>query len=98
MAYRNDRIYSIVQKIEGSANVMGMPVDKVYEYLSNLALTKNMSFFNDFTKEVIGTGILLLIVFALRIITSRLVRRFASSNSYYRTSNKFSCQILTSAD
>lgn len=36
-----------------------------------------MSFFNDFTKEVIGSGILLLIVFALRIITSKLVRRFA---------------------
>jgi small-conductance mechanosensitive channel len=36
-----------------------------------------MSFFNDFTKELIGTGILLLLVFALRIITSRLVRRFA---------------------
>jgi septum formation protein len=26
-----------VSKILGSANVMGMPVDKVYEYLSNLA-------------------------------------------------------------
>jgi small-conductance mechanosensitive channel len=37
-----------------------------------------MSFFNDFTKELIGTGILLLLVFALRIITSRLVRRFAT--------------------
>jgi small-conductance mechanosensitive channel len=36
-----------------------------------------MSFFNDFTKEVIGTGVLLLLVFALRIIISRLVRRFA---------------------
>jgi hypothetical protein len=35
---------------------MGMPVDKVYEYLSNLALTKNMSFFNDFTKEVMELG------------------------------------------
>jgi small-conductance mechanosensitive channel len=36
-----------------------------------------MSFFNNFTKELIGTGILLLLVFALRIITTRLVRRFA---------------------
>jgi hypothetical protein len=33
--------------------------------------------FNDFTKEVIGTGVLLLLVFALRIIISSLVRRFA---------------------
>jgi small-conductance mechanosensitive channel len=36
-----------------------------------------MSFFNNFTKELIGTGVLLLLVFLLRIITSRLVRRFA---------------------
>jgi glycerol uptake facilitator-like aquaporin len=55
---------------------MGMPVDKVYDYLINNLREKNMSFFNDFTKEVIGTGVLLLLVFALRIISS-LVRRFA---------------------
>jgi small-conductance mechanosensitive channel len=36
-----------------------------------------MSFFNNFTKELIGTGVLLLLVFLLRIIISRLVRRFA---------------------
>jgi small-conductance mechanosensitive channel len=38
-----------------------------------------MAFFNDFTKETIGTGILLLLVIALRIITTKLVRRFATS-------------------
>jgi glycerol uptake facilitator-like aquaporin len=47
-----------------------------YDYLINNLREKNMSFFNDFTKEVIGTGVLLLLVFALRIISS-LVRRFA---------------------
>ena len=31
----------------------------------------------DFTKEIVGTGILLLVVFLLRIIVSKLVRRYA---------------------
>lgn len=38
-----------------------------------------MSFIHDYTKELIATGILLLLVFALRLITSSLVRRFAKS-------------------
>lgn len=37
-----------------------------------------MNFFNDFTKEVIASGILLLVFFLLRIIVSKLVRRFAA--------------------
>ncbi|MEZ7499431.1 mechanosensitive ion channel [Flavobacterium sp. Arc3] len=36
-----------------------------------------MSFFNDFTKEIVASGILILLVFTLRIIISKLVRRFA---------------------
>ena len=36
-----------------------------------------MKFLNDFTQEVIGTGILFLLVIILRIITSKLVRRYA---------------------
>lgn len=38
-----------------------------------------MTFFNDFTEELIGTGILLLLVVTIRIITTKLVRRFAKS-------------------
>lgn len=37
-----------------------------------------MNFFNDFTKEVIASGILLFVFFLLRIIVSKLVRRFAA--------------------
>lgn len=36
-----------------------------------------MTFFIDFTKEVIATGILLFVFFLLRIVVSKLVRRFA---------------------
>jgi len=36
-----------------------------------------MSFFNDYTKEIVASAILILLVFTLRIIISRLVRRFA---------------------
>ena len=36
-----------------------------------------MKFLNDFTQEAIGTGILFLLVIILRIITSKLVRRYA---------------------
>lgn len=36
-----------------------------------------MSFFNDFTREVISTGILLLLVMLSRLIVSKLVRSFA---------------------
>jgi small-conductance mechanosensitive channel len=36
-----------------------------------------MGFFNDFTKEVIGTGILLILVVLSRVVVSKLVRRFA---------------------
>lgn len=36
-----------------------------------------MTFFTDFTKEVIATGILLIVFFLLRIIVAKLVRRFA---------------------
>ena len=39
-----------------------------------------MTFFNDFTKEVIGTGILIFLVVSSRIIVSKLVRRFAKSS------------------
>ena len=38
-----------------------------------------MSFFNDYTKELIATGILLLLVFILRLVTSSLVHRFAKA-------------------
>lgn len=36
-----------------------------------------MEFFNDFTKEMIGTGVLLILVVVSRVIVSKLVRRFA---------------------
>lgn len=39
-----------------------------------------MGFFNNFTKEVIGSGVLLVLVIALRLITSKLVRRYAKSS------------------
>lgn len=38
-----------------------------------------MSFINDYTKELIATGVLLVLVFVLRFITSGLVRRFAKT-------------------
>jgi small-conductance mechanosensitive channel len=37
-----------------------------------------MTFFTDFTKEIIGTGILIFVFFLLRILVSKLVRRFAT--------------------
>ena len=39
-----------------------------------------MNFINDYIKEEISTGILLLIVFLLRLMISKLVRRFAKSS------------------
>jgi small-conductance mechanosensitive channel len=39
-----------------------------------------MNFLDNFTKEVIGTGILFILVISLRIIVSKLVRRFAKSS------------------
>jgi small-conductance mechanosensitive channel len=36
-----------------------------------------MTFINDFTKETISTGILLIVVFIVRIIVSKLIRRYA---------------------
>ncbi|WP_414000388.1 mechanosensitive ion channel domain-containing protein [Flavobacterium sp. W1B] len=39
-----------------------------------------MTFFNDFVKELIESGILILFVIALRIIISKVVRRFAKSS------------------
>jgi len=39
-----------------------------------------MGFFNDFTREVIATGILLVLVMLLRVIVSKLVRRYAKSS------------------
>jgi small-conductance mechanosensitive channel len=40
-----------------------------------------MTFFNDFTKELIASAILLLLIISLRIITTKLVQRFAQSTS-----------------
>ncbi|MBC5838380.1 mechanosensitive ion channel domain-containing protein [Flavobacterium muglaense] len=37
-----------------------------------------MTFFNDFIREVIETGILLFVYFMMRILVSKLVRRFAA--------------------
>lgn len=39
-----------------------------------------MGFFNDFTREVIATGILLVSVMLARVIVSKLVRRYARSS------------------
>jgi small-conductance mechanosensitive channel len=39
-----------------------------------------MEFFNDFTREVIATGILLVSVMLSRVIVSKLVRRYAKSS------------------
>lgn len=39
-----------------------------------------MNFINDYIKEVISTGILLLLVILLRLMISKLVRRFAKSS------------------
>jgi small-conductance mechanosensitive channel len=39
-----------------------------------------MNFLDNFTKEVIGTGILFILVVSLRIIVAKLVRRFAKSS------------------
>jgi small-conductance mechanosensitive channel len=36
-----------------------------------------ISFFNDFAREAIGTGIVLILLVILRIITTKLVRRYA---------------------
>ena len=36
-----------------------------------------ISFFNDFAREAIGTGIVLILLVVLRIITTKLVRRYA---------------------
>lgn len=36
-----------------------------------------MAFFNDYTQEIIGTGILLILVMLSRVIVSKLVRSFA---------------------
>lgn len=38
-----------------------------------------MAFINDYTTELINTGILMLLVISLRIIVSKLVRRYAKS-------------------
>ncbi len=40
-----------------------------------------MSFFSSFTKEVIATGILLAIIIFLRIVTAKLIRRYAKLSS-----------------
>lgn len=39
----------------------------------------NMTFFDDFTKELIETGVLLFLVIVLRLIISKMVRSFAKS-------------------
>jgi small-conductance mechanosensitive channel len=38
-----------------------------------------MNFFNDYTKEAVASGILLLLLITIRIITTKLVQRFAKS-------------------
>lgn len=38
-------------------------------------------FFSNFTKEVVATGIVLLLILVLRLIIARLVRRYAKSSS-----------------
>lgn len=40
-----------------------------------------MSFFSSLTKEVIATGIVLVVIIFLRIITSKLIRRYAKLSS-----------------
>ena len=40
-----------------------------------------MSFFSNFTKEVIATGVLLVIIIFLRIVTAKLIRRYAKLSS-----------------
>lgn len=40
-----------------------------------------MNFFSNFTKEVIATSILLFVIIFLRIITARLIRRYAKLSS-----------------
>ncbi|WP_348812750.1 mechanosensitive ion channel domain-containing protein [Flavobacterium maritimum] len=39
-----------------------------------------MTFFNDFTREIIATGILFLFILVMRVMTSKLVRRYAKSS------------------
>jgi small-conductance mechanosensitive channel len=39
-----------------------------------------MLLFNEFTKEVIATGILILVVFTFRILSTKVVRRYAKSS------------------
>jgi small-conductance mechanosensitive channel len=38
-----------------------------------------MTFINEFTKELIASGVLLLVIICLRIITTKLVKRFAKT-------------------
>lgn len=40
-----------------------------------------MTFFNDFTKELIASGILFVLLIAVRIITTKLVKRFATATT-----------------
>jgi len=40
-----------------------------------------MSFFSDFTKEVIATGIVFILILILRFVIARLVRRYAKSSA-----------------
>ncbi|MDD2820312.1 MAG: mechanosensitive ion channel [Flavobacterium sp.] len=39
-----------------------------------------MTFFNEFTREIIGTGILFILVISLRIITTKVVKKYAKSS------------------
>jgi small-conductance mechanosensitive channel len=39
-----------------------------------------MTFFNEFTREIIGTGILFVLVISLRIITTKVVKKYAKSS------------------
>lgn len=39
-----------------------------------------MTFFNEFTREIIGTGILFVLVVSLRIITTKVVKKYAKSS------------------
>ena len=44
-------------------------------------------FFTNFTKEIIATGVILILIIILRLIIARLVRRYAKSSAIieYRT-------------
>ncbi|WP_269684703.1 mechanosensitive ion channel domain-containing protein [Flavobacterium lacustre] len=39
-----------------------------------------MTFFNEFTREIIGTGILFVLLISLRIITTKVVKKYAKSS------------------